>query len=338
MRLIALRDAVKSYGSRTVLRGLDLEVRRARPDRRDRPERPRARATLLRILAGLDEPDSAPAVRRRGMVASDLPQLVGPDPRTPIEICHAARPDIARVEHELEECAIRIGSPEAAADMGRDAAGDQPRSGRPGNTTSSAATPSTGNGARAPPDARPDRRRGRKRPHAELSGGKRKLVALAACLARRRTYCCSTSPRHISMPVRRERLEQLVRSSTARSSWSPTTATCWTRRSPRSPSWIAARPDVARQLLGVRASARARAQASSNLRRPAEGDRAPRGGDPALQAVGAHVENERHRPRTRSARSSGWTRSTGPCWSGAGSGWRCGARARRQEGRWSCVT
>ena len=26
MRLIALRDAVKSYGSRTVLRGLDLEV------------------------------------------------------------------------------------------------------------------------------------------------------------------------------------------------------------------------------------------------------------------------------------------------------------------------
>ena len=116
MRLIALRDAVKSYGSRTVLQGLDLEV-----DERARigviGQNGSGKSTLLRILAGLDEPDSAPAVRRRGMVASYLPQLVGPDPRTPIEICHAARPDIARVERELEECAARLGSPEAMADM-----------------------------------------------------------------------------------------------------------------------------------------------------------------------------------------------------------------------------
>ena len=116
MRLIALRDAVKSYGSRTVLRGLDLEV-----GEHGRigviGQNGSGKSTLLRILAGLDETDSAPAVRRRGMVASYLPQLVGPDPRTPIEICHAARPDIARVERELEECAARLGSPEAIADM-----------------------------------------------------------------------------------------------------------------------------------------------------------------------------------------------------------------------------
>src|SRR5439155_27072722 len=82
MRLIAIRDAVKSYGSRTVLRGIDLEVgERARIGVIG--QNGSGKSTLLRILAGLDEPDSAPAVRRRGMSASYLPQLGGPDPRPP---------------------------------------------------------------------------------------------------------------------------------------------------------------------------------------------------------------------------------------------------------------
>ena len=116
-RLISLRGAVKSFGARTVLDRLDLEVD---DDARIGVvgQNGSGKSTLLRILAGLDEPDSDPAVRRRGMTAAYLPQLVGPDARTPIELCHAARPEIARVERELELCAARLGDPAVVADLG----------------------------------------------------------------------------------------------------------------------------------------------------------------------------------------------------------------------------
>ena len=77
------------------------------------------------------------------------------------------------------------------------------------------------------------------------------------------------------------------------------------------------------QLLRLPGRPRARAPAAGGrLRRTAEGDRAPRGGDPALQAVGAAWSTTaatRSAPETPSGGSSGWTRSTGRCSSGAGS-------------------
>ena len=58
-RLISLRAAVKSFGARTVLDGLDLEVD---DDARIGVvgQNGSGKSTLLRILAGLDDPDSGP--------------------------------------------------------------------------------------------------------------------------------------------------------------------------------------------------------------------------------------------------------------------------------------
>ena len=118
MTLIAIKDGVKSFGARRVLDGLDLEVA---DDARIGVvgANGSGKSTLLRILAGLEEPDSDLPVRRRDMTCSYLPQLVGGDARTPLEIVTAARPELARIEAELDRCTRELGDPEVHADMDR---------------------------------------------------------------------------------------------------------------------------------------------------------------------------------------------------------------------------
>jgi ATP-binding cassette subfamily F protein 3 len=208
-RLISLRGAVKSFGARTVLDGLDLEV-----DADARVgvvgQNGSGKSTLLRILAGLDDPDSDPPVRRRGMTAAYLPQLVGPDPRTPIELCHAARPEVARVEHELELCAARLGDPAVVSDLAAmqrtldrqqrlldefDQIGGHAFAG-------SVRTMLSDLGVTSDETARPQ---------LELSGGKRKLVALAACLVQEPDLLLLDEPETHLDAYRRSRVEELVR-------------------------------------------------------------------------------------------------------------------------------
>ena len=208
-RLISLRAAVKSFGARTVLDGLDLEVD---DDARIGVvgQNGSGKSTLLRILAGLDDPDSAAPVRRSGMTAAYLPQLVGPETRTPLELCHAARPDIARVEQELERCATALGDPAVAADLGRmqrtldrqqrlldefDRLGGHAFEG-------SVRTVLADLGVSAAEAARPQE---------ELSGGKRKLVALAACLVQEPDLLLLDEPETHLDAYRRSRVEELVR-------------------------------------------------------------------------------------------------------------------------------
>jgi ATP-binding cassette subfamily F protein 3 len=207
--LISLRGAVKSFGARTVLNGLDLEV-----DEAARigvvGQNGSGKSTLLRILAGLDEPDSDPPVRRRGMTAAYLPQLVGADSRTPIEICHAARPDIARVEADLERCAADLGDPAVAADLGR-MQRTLDRQQRlldefdrlDGHAFSGTVRSILDDLGVTPAESA--------RPQEELSGGKRKLVALAACLVQEPDLLLLDEPETHLDAYRRSRVEELVR-------------------------------------------------------------------------------------------------------------------------------
>jgi ATP-binding cassette subfamily F protein 3 len=207
--LISLRGAVKSFGARTVLDGLDIEVA---DDARIGVvgQNGSGKSTLLRILAGLDEPDTDPPVRRRGMTAAYLPQLVGPEARTPLELCHAARPDIARVEQELERCATALGDPAVADDLGRmqrtierqqrlldefDRLGGHAFEGTVRTVLDDLGV--------SPAEC--------ERPQEELSGGKRKLVALAACLVQEPDLLLLDEPETHLDAYRRSRVEELVR-------------------------------------------------------------------------------------------------------------------------------
>jgi ATP-binding cassette, subfamily F, member 3 len=208
MTLIQLRFVEKFYGGQTVLRGLQMEVK------------PGARlglvggngagkSTLLRILAGVEEVDGGEVTRRRGASVAYLPQHVGGDGRTPLEVVRAARPELAEVRKDLEDCETRLGTPEVADDLRR----MQRLLERHGRLLQRF-TELGGQGFEG--EARGYLRSlgldgdDADRPTSDLSGGQRKLVALAACLVRRPDLLLLDEPESHLDAARRERLEALV--------------------------------------------------------------------------------------------------------------------------------
>jgi ATP-binding cassette subfamily F protein 3 len=199
----------KTFGARTILAGLDFEV----------AERARVgvigpngggKSTMLRLLAGLEHPDDGTAARRRGLVTAYLPQQVAPESRTPRQIVRAARPEIARIERELTDCAMRLGEPDVMADldlMGRvlrrqerlldeyERAGGHAFEGRIESLL-------------ADLGLRPEQL---DETAASLSGGQRKLVALAACLAQEPDVLLLDEPETHLDAERRSDLERLLR-------------------------------------------------------------------------------------------------------------------------------
>jgi ATP-binding cassette subfamily F protein 3 len=209
MTLIQLRSVEKFYGGRTVLRDLQLEVK------------PGARlglvggngagkSTLLRILAGVEEVDGGEVIRRRGAGVAYLPQHVEGGGRTPLEVVRAARPELAEVREELEECEARLGAPEVADDLRR----MQRLLERHGRLLQRF-TELGGQGFEG--EARGYLRSlgldgdDADQPTAELSGGQRKLAALAACLVRRPDVLLLDEPESHLDAARRERLEAMIR-------------------------------------------------------------------------------------------------------------------------------
>jgi ATP-binding cassette, subfamily F, member 3 len=206
--LLSARDLKKSFGGRLILDGLDLELADGMRVGVLGPNGG-GKSTLLAILAGVEEPDGGTVTRRRGLVHAFLPQHVHGDERTPLAWVAAARPELAELDEQLHAVERRLADPALAHDldaMGR-ALAHQERL---------LAKWAEQGGDRAENEARtlldelgvPDD--ALEMPTSELSGGQRKLVALAACLARRPQVLMLDEPEaHLDMH-RRDQLERLV--------------------------------------------------------------------------------------------------------------------------------
>ncbi|HET8755801.1 MAG TPA: ABC-F family ATP-binding cassette domain-containing protein [Solirubrobacteraceae bacterium] len=206
--LLSARALKKSFGGRLILDGLDLELADGMRVGVLGPNGG-GKSTLLAILAGLEEPDDGTVTRRRGLVHSFLPQHVHGDERTPLAWVCAARPELAELEEQLRAVERRLADPGLAHDL------DAMARALAHQERLLAAWAELG-GDRAEGEARtllddlgvPDD--ALRMPTGELSGGERKLVALAACLARRPQVLMLDEPEaHLDMR-RRDQLERLV--------------------------------------------------------------------------------------------------------------------------------
>jgi ATP-binding cassette, subfamily F, member 3 len=167
------------------------------------------KSTLLRILAGVEHPDAGTVTSRRGLVLASLPQIVEGDDRPALATVLDARPELTALETQLAQAEQRLADPVLAGDMRkleRALANQERLLARWGELGGERA----GDEARTHLHALGLDDSALSHPTRELSGGQRKLVALAACLARRPGLLLLDEPEaHLDMN-RRDALESLI--------------------------------------------------------------------------------------------------------------------------------
>jgi ATP-binding cassette subfamily F protein 3 len=118
MSLVSLVGVDKSYGTWPVLQGVDLVV----------PDGARigvigpngaGKSTILRILAGTEEVNGGEVVRRRGVTVSYLEQNPEGDDRTAEAWVIAARPDVAALDEELRGIERELTRPDVTGDLAK---------------------------------------------------------------------------------------------------------------------------------------------------------------------------------------------------------------------------
>ena len=203
-----MRGVAKTFGGRSILADLDFEV--ADGDRIGvLGPNGGGKSTLLRIISGAEHADAGTVTSRRGLVLASLPQIVDGDERTALQTVRDARPDLAELERELGEVERRLADPALVADLRgiERALARQERllerwselGGERAEAEARGHLESLGLGDEA-----------LTMPTRTLSGGQRKLVVLAACLARSPGLLLLDEPEaHLDM-ARREQLERLV--------------------------------------------------------------------------------------------------------------------------------
>jgi ATP-binding cassette subfamily F protein 3 len=205
MALIAVRGLAKSFGSRQILDGLELDVE---PGVRMGVIGPNGggKSTLLKILAGEETADAGEVTQRRGLVLAYLPQQLEGDERGAFETLRGARPDLHELERELaaiESSLAETGDLDRITRLLRRQEETLARwtaAGGPGfEGRARALIAEVGLGGE---ETKPTRL---------LSGGQRKLVGLAACLLREPDVLLLDEPEaHLDVEAR-EQLEELMR-------------------------------------------------------------------------------------------------------------------------------
>jgi ATP-binding cassette subfamily F protein 3 len=202
---LTLRGVVKSFGGRLILDGADLELG------------PRARvgligangagkSTLLAMLAGDEVADAGSVTLRKGAVVAHLHQLVSGDERTVREVLDAARPEAAALEAELARVEAQLADPTLADNLDRMARVIERQAALverlAGDTAQGDALRHLRDLGLTDDDL--------DRPTRALSGGQRKLVALAACLVRSPDMLLLDEPEAHLDVARRKIVEGLV--------------------------------------------------------------------------------------------------------------------------------
>jgi len=209
MDLIQVHQATKHFGGRRILRDLDWTI----------PDGARiglvgtngsGKSTLLRLLHQSEDVDTGLVSRRRGLRTAYLPQHPAASERTALEIVVQSRSDLLEIENALDQIATRLASPEAAADLAymQRLLTDQEELlrqyealggfGAEGEAVSTL----TELGLNLEDVERPLR---------QLSGGRRKMVYLAACFMRRPELLLLDEPEtHLDLRAR-EKMESFIR-------------------------------------------------------------------------------------------------------------------------------
>jgi len=206
--LVSLNAVRKSFGSRTVLDDLDFAIE---PGARVGVvgANGSGKSTMLKLIAGLEEPDAGTAVRRRGIVVSFLPQHPLGDERNALETVRAARPDLDELDHDLHRVAEQLATPELAADLDKMSRVLR-RQEELVERWEAAGGPSIDGRARAMLLDLGIEETDLTLPTSALSGGQRKLIALAACLAQDPDVLLLDEPEAHLDALGRSRLERLL--------------------------------------------------------------------------------------------------------------------------------
>src|SRR6188472_1424753 len=208
MALVSLNAVRKSFGSRTVLDGLDFAIA---PGARVGVvgANGSGKSTMLKLIAGLEEPDAGTSVRRRGIVVSFLPQHPLGDERNALETVRAARPDLDELDRDIHRVAEQLAEPELAADLDRMARVLR-RQEELVERWEAAGGPSIDGRGRAMLLDVGLEEADLILPTSALSGGQRKLIALAACLAQEPDVLLLDEPEAHLDAVGRSLLERLL--------------------------------------------------------------------------------------------------------------------------------